>query len=453
MLFMEIGRIGQHKYGGIFYEEFLRDLRGRRGIEIYKEMADNDDIIGAILFAMEMLIRQASWDVQPGGPTLADKKAAEFVKSCLDDMQDTWNDTLSEILSFLIYGWSYHEIVYKRRMGGNRDPNLRSKYNDGLIGWKKLPIRSQDTLWRWEYDENDELIGMSQLAPPDWTIRTIPIEKALHFRTKSRKNNPEGRSILRNAYRAWYFKRRIQEIEGIGLERDLAGLPVLTPPENVNIWDESDPEMQKLLAFANNLVRNVRRDQMEGIVKPYGWTFELLNTGGRRQFDTNQIIERYDSRIAMTVLADFILLGHQQVGSFALSSDKTNLFAVALGAYLDLIAEVFNNQGIPRLINLNKEAFQSITGYPKLVHGDIETPDLSELGQFIKDMTGVGILIPDQNLEDYIRRVASLPERLEQDFPQEGEEIKPPVGIGNGEEDLEEDNEEEVEKARQRLGR
>ena len=56
----EIGRIGQKRFGGTFYEEFLRDLRGKKGIETYREMAENDDTIGAILFAIEMLIRQAS---------------------------------------------------------------------------------------------------------------------------------------------------------------------------------------------------------------------------------------------------------------------------------------------------------------------------------------------------------------------------------------------------------
>ncbi|MEA1962248.1 MAG: hypothetical protein U9N81_13440 [Bacillota bacterium] len=44
-------------------------------------------------------------------------KAAEFIYQCMDDMQDTWTDTISEILSFLIYGWSAHELVYKRRAG------------------------------------------------------------------------------------------------------------------------------------------------------------------------------------------------------------------------------------------------------------------------------------------------------------------------------------------------
>lgn len=206
----EIGRIGQKRYGGFFYEEFLKELQGRKGVETYREMADNDDVIGAILFAIEMLIRQTSWTIQPGGPEGADEEAAEFIESCMDDMQDTWTDTISEILSFLTYGWSYHEIVYKRRCGKNRDSRLNSKYDDGLIGWAKLPIRAQETLYQWEYDDNDNLTGMTQMPPPNFGLYTIPIDKALLFRTKSRKNNPEGRSVLRNAYRSWYFKRRIQ---------------------------------------------------------------------------------------------------------------------------------------------------------------------------------------------------------------------------------------------------
>lgn len=76
----EIGRIGQKRFGGTFYEEFLRDLRGKKGIETYREMAENDDTIGAILFAIEMLIRQASWTVEPAGDTPKDKEAAEFVE-------------------------------------------------------------------------------------------------------------------------------------------------------------------------------------------------------------------------------------------------------------------------------------------------------------------------------------------------------------------------------------
>ncbi|MDE7055101.1 MAG: hypothetical protein K2O84_09885, partial [Oscillospiraceae bacterium] len=158
------------------------------------------------------------------------------------------------------------------------------------------------------------------------------------------------------------------------------------------------------------IVRSVRRDEREGIVLGNGWKFTLTSTGGRRQFDTNQIIERYDTRIAMTVMADFVLLGHQAVGSFALSSDKTELFGVALGAFLDLICEVFNNQAIPRLIDINGEHFSGISGYPELVHGDIETQNLGELGQFVSQMVGIGAITPDGGMETYLRMAANLPE-------------------------------------------
>ena len=407
----ELGRIGQRQFGGVIYEEFLPELRGKRGIAVYNEMSENDDIVGAILFAIEMLIRQCNWNVEAGGGTEKDKEAAEFVKSCMDDMQDTWIDTISEILSFLTYGWSFHEIVYKRRMGNTKDQRTKSKFKDGLIGWQKLPIRAQDTLYQWEYDKEDNLLGMTQMPPPSYGMCKIPIEKALLFRTKKRKGNPEGRSILRNAYRSWYFKRRIQEIEGIGIERDLAGLPVLYGPPNIDLWNENIPDNVTARACLERMVKNIRRDEMEGIVLPDGYRLELLSTGGARQFDTNTIINRYDTRIAMTVLADFIILGHEKTGSWALSSDKTELFAVAIGAFLDIICETFNSQGIPALIDMNKQHFSGITAYPKMTHGDIEDADITKVSSFIKDMTGIGVLVPDDGLEDYIRQVGHLPER------------------------------------------
>lgn len=409
----EIGRIGQRRFGGIVYEEFLPELRGSRGVEIYHEMSENDDVVGAILYAIEMLVRQTKWNVEPGGSTSKDKEAAEFVESCMDDMQNTWVDTISEMLSFLTYGWSYHEIVYKRRMGNTADTRTRSKYSDGLIGWAKLPIRAQETLYQWEYDENDNLTGMTQMPPPDYGLLTIPLSKALLFRTKSRKDNPEGRSILRNAYRSWHFKRRIQEIEGIGIERDLAGLPVMYAPEGMDIWNDNDDDIKRTLVRLEEMVRGIRRDEMEGLVLPYGFELKLLSSGGTRQFDTNAIIDRYDTRIAMTVLADFIFLGHQQNGSWALSSDKTELFAMACGAYLDIIAETFNSQGIPSLIDINGDHFKGITGYPTLTHGDIEDADIQKVSTYIKDMVGIGVLIPDDGLEDYIRQIGNLPERVE----------------------------------------
>ena len=440
----ELGRIGQLRYGvkgygSIMMEEFLTELRGEQGVQVYTEMAENDATVGGIMFAIEMLMQNTDFSIEPGGDSAKDKEAAEFVESCLYDMERTWPDTLSEILSFLTYGWAYHEICYKRRLGKTSSPLTNSKYNDGLIGWRKLPPRAQDTLEGWEYKENsDDLIGMTQWAPPDYERVTIPLEKALHFRTRSRKDNPEGRSILRTAYRAWYIKKRLEEIEGYGMERDLAGFPLLYAPADLDIWDD-DPDVQAKLAWAESMVSSIRRDALEGLVLPggyengTGWKLELLASSGKRQFDTNAIIERWDKRIATTVLADFIMLGQQQVGSFALADSKTKIFALAIGSYLNIICEVFNNQAIPRLIDLNGDHFKGITEYPRMTHGDIDEQDIVQLATYIKELVGIGVLEPDEELEKYLRRAANLPEKLETDTPKE---VQP------GEEDPEKTEEE-----------
>jgi len=111
----------------------------------------------------------------------------------------------------------------------------------------------------------------------------------------------------------------------------------------------------------------------------------------------------------MTVLADFILLGHEKVGSFALSSSKTHIFGVALGAWLDAIAEVLNGVAVPRLFQLNPDL--RVEDLPQLVHDDVETPDLRELGEYVERLAGIGGLQVDDDLEAYFRRVAGMPAR------------------------------------------
>ena len=407
--FNELGRTGAKRYAGRFFEEFLPELQGTRGVQVYKEMSANCPVCSAILFAIKMLIRQATWHVQPGGSQDEDRDAAQFVESCLHDMQSTWTDTVSEILSFLTYGWSVHEIVYKRRCGRKKNPRLESKFDDGLIGWQKIPIRCQESLYEWEFDEHDNLTAFIQMPAPSYEIIRIPIEKCLLFRTESTKGNPEGRSIFRGAYRSWFFKKRLEEIEGIGVERDLAGFPILIAPESVDIWS---PSNAALLKMCTDFVQNIRRDALEGLTIPFGWELKLLSTGGARQFDTNEIIKRYDTRIAQTVLADFLFLGHGANGSWALSSDKTELFALAIGAFLDVICETFNRKAIPALVELNRRHFPNAE-YPQLIHGDIETQDLSKLGAFVKEMCVIGLLTPDDELENFLREQASLPPKVE----------------------------------------
>ena len=184
------------------------------------------------------------------------------------------------------------------------------------------------------------------------------------------------------------------------------------------------------------MIINIRREQQEGVILPsiyyegnnQLYRLELLSSGGSRQFDTNTIIQRYDQRIATSVLADFILLGQSEHGSFALSVDKTDLFATSLRTWLEIIRSAMNEYAIPRLFKLN--GFDQ-SRLPTIEYGDIETPPLGELGNYIQVLAGAGVpLFPDDALENYLREVASLPARekrggqvAQQNIP---DEKKPP---------------------------
>ena len=413
--FMEIGSSGLVQYGGRVEEDFLRQLQGKRGYAIYREMAENHPVIGGILASIEMLFRSVDWSVVPADAN--DQRAideAEFVASCMNDMSMSWQDTINNILTMLTYGFSFNEIVYKRRTGQSEDGES-SKFVDGRIGWRKLPMRSQDTVYEWHFDHNGGIEGMTQMNPLSGSGPVyIPIEKALLFRTSTRMNNPRGRSILRSAYTSWYYQKRIITIEAIGIERDLAGLPVaFVPPQLLS--DNATSQETAALNEIKRIVRNIRRDEQEGLVFPLAYDpetgqkaydIQLLTSGGRRQFDTNQIVGRYDQRIAMSVLADFILLGHEKVGTQSLSVSKIELFMDSIEAWLSGIADVFNNYGIPRLMKLNGVDEKLA---PTLKYSAPRDPDIGVLGDYVSKLTSSGAMLPDDGLSDHLRELAGLP--------------------------------------------
>ena len=413
---IELGSTGLKRSAGYINEEFLPALKGRKAVQVFREMSENDPIVGALLFAVDRLLRQINWRVEPASHNEEDKKAAEFLESCMEDMTHTWDEFITEVLTMLPYGWAYHEVIYKKRVGPHeKDSKYRSRYTDGKIGWRKMPIRSQETLQKWIFDDKGGIKGMVQLAPPQYKTTFLPIDKSLLFRVTTVKNNPEGRSFLRNAYRPWYYKKRLEEIEGIGVERDLAGLPVAKVPHDYLAAKKGTDKAKMVDAF-RKMVRSVRRDEQEGVVIPTSYDqdtkqplfdFSLLNSGGGRTFDTNSIIQRYEQRILMTVLADFIMVGHQGQGSYALHTDKTGLFRASINSVSQAIADVLNRYAVPRLFAVNGWKVDQL---PQFEPGDVDPPDLQQLAMFMGQMNQAGVQwFPDPELEKFLRDAARLP--------------------------------------------
>jgi hypothetical protein len=417
-----LGVEGVRISSGFVHDEFIPKLVGEKGRRIYREMRDNDSVVSAILFAVEMLLRAVDWTVSCDSEEEAAAESVEFLETIMDDMSHTWDDFIGNVVSMLTFGWQYSEVVYKRRLGPNqKDPTKRSKYNDGFIGVRKIGDRSQETLNRWEIDKDDgSVLGMWQDQPNGGgPALFIPIERALLFRPYMHKGSPEGRSVLRGAYRSWFFLKNIQEIEAIAIERELNGLPVVYIP-NATLNGKSDEAIAATEAY-KKLVRDIKFNEQGGVVLPSDpWydsegkpsstrqvELQLLNAGGSRAINTDLVVKRYQGDIARTILADLIMLGQGDRGSFALSKSKVDLFAKALEGWLSSIAAVCNRHLVPKLWKLN--GFDTNI-MPYLVPGRVAPEDLRELGDYIESLSRSGIMLTDSETEERLRSIGGLPE-------------------------------------------
>lgn len=410
--FVELGASGLKHSGGVILDEFQRELRGKKAAKTYREMAV-DSTIGACLGTLKQLLKQVPVNVEDGGSDNEHLRAGELVRTALDDMSHTWTDFMAEIATMLEFGWSASEIVYKRREGDNLEPGKASRYSDGMIGWRKFAPRAQETRDKWDFDEGGGVQALHQRTTSPSSMATIPIEKLLLFRGDSQKSSPEPPPILRPAYEPWYFGKKIRVLEGIGIDRDFGGIPLLRAPKDV--LNATTEKNATTLAELKDIGANLRQDEQAYLLLPsdcdkdgnYLYDIELIGTGARRAYDTSAILQRYDRDKAIAMLCDFILLGHENVGSFALADSKTSVTAIAVAGWLDAILSVINRHAIPRLLTING---MPISAPPTLVRGDVEAPDLQTLGAYITSLANAGMpMFPNPELEDRLMQAASLP--------------------------------------------
>ena len=460
--YTEFGTSGLSRWGGSIHEERFQELQGQQGRVLKREMRLNDPVIAAVFFALNNALRQVTWRASPASDKPADLEAAEYVESNLDDMSWSWTDQMTfAIEPTLEQGFSLLEIVYKLRLGEKPPkyvPNpASSKFNDGRVGWRKFAPRPAESLTpgdEWILDEAGGIQGINQSPEGDFfgqEKRFIPIEKLLHFRTTVHPaNNPEGVAIHRAMYWPYIFTKNIQEIEGIGIERNLVGMPVMYLGEGSSLTGpNSDREISE------KLVTNIRVDEQGGVVIPaakmgggaaegQGMLLELLSAGtsGAGTIDTGGVLERYDKLKAISVLAQFIMLGMDNVGSYALSKHQGDIFILAASAFLHSIADVFNRHAIPRLMSFN--IFPGITGMPTLEPSTLGVPNLEGVADYVNKLVDKAVLTPDDELERHLRQIAELPEMDENSAGRVREPER--QGSGGGDE-MQVDEGDEVEEA------
>lgn len=436
--FRELGVSGLDWTQGMVKADPKVELQGKQGAEQFDLMRREDPTVAAVLLALSLPMRQASWRVNPASTAPADIAAADFVESCLYDMSTSFDDVLTEVATMFPFGWSWMEWVLKTRQGRQPDSGESSQYNDGRIGFRKMVLRGQTSLSEWEFDSTGGIKAMLQENPGMGPDLKIPIEKSLLFRTTKERNNPEGFSVLRPGYRSWKYKVAMERIEAIGLQRALTGLPQVKFIGGYTT--EAQAGTQSDERRAQELIKGIYQNTVLGVVTDDRMEFSFVVpdmqgiTG-----DSTKVIQRYDEAIARSTLAMYILLGSRERGSYALSRELGDLFFMAVDGFINSVAEVFTRWAVPVLMRYNN--FPGITQFPVVSTAISRRVDLAALADFINKAVGSQVIMPDRELEAYIRELADFPpaavslgdddEELTPDEAEDGE-VTPQTGEPKG---------------------
>ena len=171
----EVGFTGLREFNGIITEEARKQLQFPRANKTFQEMSQ-DATIASALSLFEMMISRAEWRVvPPQDPDEDELKKAKFLEQNMHDMEHSWFEFIKEVTSMFTYGYCVNEKVFRRRLRAQG-----SKYNDGLIGLRKLPVRSQTTLKEWKFSDNGRnLTGVVQdpSLSVSYTHLTLPTKR------------------------------------------------------------------------------------------------------------------------------------------------------------------------------------------------------------------------------------------------------------------------------------
>lgn len=425
--FSETGYTGLREFDGIILEESRKQLQWPVANKTYQEMAQ-DATIASALSLFEMMISRVKWRVvPPEDATEEEKQQAKFLRQCMDDMDHSWFSFIKEVTSMFTYGYCVNEKVYRRRQR-----QYGSRYNDNLVGIKKLPVRSQTTIKEWKFsDDGRNLLAVIQdtnLLNDGFRLANskeyageieIPRKKFLLFRTDVSRDNPQGRSPLSKVYQAWRYRKQIEESEAIGITRGLGGIPDFRLPAKF-MSPDATAEEKAVYEEVKRIGRNLQNNEQACVVFPslydeqgkplFDW--KLIGPPNASQYDTNTAITRWDNKILQALFADLLQMGNAKGGSYNLADSKSSIMQMAVEARLKEIQDVLNSDLVPQLWSLNGWSLERI---PSFEFAQVKEEDLDVISKYLQRAGSQGLIQKTPSNINKIAEWVGLPDRIDSD--------------------------------------
>jgi hypothetical protein len=379
----ELGTTGRTNYGSIFKEDYNVELRGVLGLQVYDRMRKSDGQQRGTLRLLKTPILGARWYMEPASPDEQDIKIAKFVWDNFTKwMSVSWPQLLQECLLHLEFGWYAFEKVWDLKMvEGEQRAYLR-----------KLAVRHPLDYDHWEYDRHGGPKGCSFYGD-DARSKFIPMRKLICFTNEKEAGNMEGFSILRSAYKHWYYKENLYKIDAIQKERHGIGVPVIKLPPGFSAEDKR---------LADEMGRNLRTNEKAHVVLPPNWDILMLKMEGN-PVDALESADHHDLMVARNILAQFL---NQERNDGSAIKEAGELFTKSTKFIADQVRDVFNKWVIPELVDYNWD----VEEYPELrVRRIGETVDWRTISFALRNFIGAGVVVPDEKLEMWVRDEMDLP--------------------------------------------
>ncbi len=366
--------------------------------KIYEEMSNSDAAVDVSLRAAKMPVMGAQYFVESASPNPDDQDIAEFVAfNLLEGSNSPFLNVLEDILRMYEFGFSVVEKVYEEREWAPKRANANRRT---YVMLRKLAPRPTMTVTGFNYDDNGGPVSVIQQAvraddKPEEV--TIDIEKSVVFTNNRKGGNLEGKSLLRTAYRPWYFKSNLYNIDGIQKERHGMGFPTVELPPG---YKDTDAKA------AHNLVRNIRTNEHGGAVLPPQWILKFLELPGQ-PVDVMRSIEHHNGNIMLNTMTQFLLLGVEgSGGGRATSGSHQDMFNKSLRYVANQICDSINLYLIPYLVGYNFKTDR----FPKLRARNLgETKDLQQWASAMANLKAQGLVNYTPETEVWVRGIIDAP--------------------------------------------
>lgn len=384
----EMGRTGATAYSWYLRQEYNPKLIGNLGILKYDEMRRSDATVRSSLRMVKTPLVAARWFVEPASEKKKDQTIAKFISDNLFCwMSTSWLQVLNEALLMLDYGYYMFEKVYDVRVVNGKE----------RIVWKKFAPRHPLDVKQWHWDAGGGPLGVTLYTDFGGTGSvTLPMDSIALFTHEKEAGNIFGLSVLRSAYKHWYFKENLYKIDAIQKERHGIGIPIIKLPMGFNANDKS---------LAHEIGMNLRTNEKAHVVLPPMWDISFADLKSN-PVDALQSANHHADMIYENILVEFLRTSNGR--STTDNPDAAyEMFLRSCHYLAEIVRDVMNQYCIPQLVNMN---WANVDDYPELKVrriGDVQ--DWRTLSFAIRNFVGAGVMTPDSELEDWIRDEMDMP--------------------------------------------